>query len=292
LGSTSSNKKEKLSSKLARILNSAMAFIIAYMLIMFLFSLSTAFIGKFFGFDSNISYSGLKFELGRHKWDRLNISIIWSFGTIFTGLLGGFFFYLYSEFKSSTILANLFFLWGSVIAFSVMVAQGILPCLEPGEHLACYTNLTVVFTWLSIPLPILYIFCALFIIFLLFFSIYTSKPFLSFSYTFSKVNKATRKRKYFLETVIAPYLLAGAVLLIFNHFTYPSVNFLVINTVYLITIGISIAVSSLVTNINDIKSEEVMRYKNLQTVSPILFVMVIVLLIVFTAVNKGFYLPF
>jgi len=54
----------------------------------------------------------------------------------------------------------------------------------------------------------------------------------------------------------------------------------------------SLAVSFLVININDMKSEEVLRYKNLQTISPVLFIIFVLLLIFFTATNKGFYLPF
>jgi hypothetical protein len=293
LSSTSSNnKKEKLVSKLARILNSTMAFVIAYMFIIFLFSLATAMIGKLFGFDSNISFAGVKFDLGRHKWDRLNVLVIWSFGTIFTGLLGGLLFYLFSQFKSRINLANLVFLWGSVIAFSIVAAQSVLPCLEPGEQLACYTNLTVVFTWLSIPLAILYVLSFFFVLFLAFFSIYASKPFLAFSYSFSKVSKTDRKRKYYFETVIIPYLLGCAVLLIFTYFTYPSINFKTINIVYMACIAVSLAVSFLVININDMKSEEVLRYKNLQSINPVLFILFVLLLIFFTTTNRGFYLPF
>lgn len=289
---SSNNKKEKLASKLARILNSTMAFVIAYMVIIFLFSVATALIGKLFGFDSNISFAGVKFDLGRHRWDKLNVLVIWSFGTIFTGLLGGLFFYLFSEFKSRVNLANLVFLWGAVIAFSIFTAQGVLPCLEPDEQLACYTNLTVVFTWLSAPLVLVYLLGFFLIIFLVFFSIYASKPFLAFSYSFSKVSKTNRKRKYYFETVIIPYLLACVVLLGFTHFTYPSINFKVLNIVYMACIAVSLGVSFLVININDMKSEEVLRYKNLQKTNPVLFILFVLLLIFFTTTVRGFYLPF
>jgi hypothetical protein len=273
-----------------------MAFVIAYMIIIFLFSVVTALVGKLFGFDSNISFLGVKFDLGRHKWDRLNVFVIWSFGTIFTAMVGGFFSYLFSQFRSTVNLANLVFLWGSVIAFSIFAAQGVLPCLEPGEYLACYTNLSVVYAWLSVPLTVAYILSGIFILFLAFFSIYTSKPFLSFSYSFSKVSKTGRKRKYYFETVIVPYLLACLVLLAFIHFTYKDhqgvANFRAVNIVYMACIGISLAVSFLVININDMKSEEVLRYKGLQSINPILFILFVLLLIFFTTTNRGFYLPF
>ena len=289
---SSNNKKEKLASKMARILNSTMAFVIAYMLVIFLFPLATGLIGKLFGFDSNISFAGVKFDLGRHKWDSLNVAVIWSFGTVFTALLGGLFFYLFIQFKARVNLGNLVFLWGAVIAFSIFAAQGVLPCLEPGERLACYTNLTVVYTWLSTPLTIIYILSFFFLAFLAFFSIYASKHFLAFSYSFSKVSKTDRKRKYYFETVIVPYLLGCLVLLSFTRATYPSVNFKAVNVVYMACIAISLAISFLVININDMKSEEVLRYKNLQKTNPVLFILFVLLLIFFTTTVRGFYLPF
>lgn len=289
---SSKNKSEKVTSKAARIINSVMAFMIAYLLIMFLFSVTTGLIGKIFGFDSNISIAGVRFDLGSHKWDRLSVFVVYSFGTFFTVLLGGFFYYMFSNLKSRQNLANLVFLWGAVIAFSIVAAQGLLPCLEPDDQRACYTNLTVVFAWFSFPLFVLYILCFLFFALLTFFSIYTSKPFLAFSYSYSKVSKTERKRKFYFETVLVPYLIACTLLQVFMHYTYPIENFRVLNLIYMICIGVSLTVSFLVININDMRAEEVLRYKNLQTVSPALFILFILLLIFFTTTNKGFYLPF
>jgi hypothetical protein len=220
------------------------------------------------------------------------VFVIWSFGTVFTAFLGGLFFYLFIQFKARVNLANLVFLWGAVIAFSVFAAQGVLPCLEPGERLACYTNLTVVYTWLSVPMAIVYILSFFFVAFLAFFGIYASKHFLAFSYSFSKVSKTDRKRKYYFETVIVPYLLGCLVLLTFTKWTYPAINFKVVNMVYMTCIAFSLAISFLVININDMKSEEVLRYKSLQKTSPVLFMVFILLLLAFTMTVRGFYLPF
>ena len=158
--------------------------------------------------------------------------------------------------------------------------------------MACYTNLSVVFAWLSFPLPVVYIISAIFCAFLVFFSIYTSKPFLSFSYTFSKVNRTTRKRKYYTETVVIPFLLACIVILVYTKHTYPPPNFYILNEIYLICIGLSLAISFLIINITDMKTEEVLRYKNLQAINPALFVVFMLVLIFFTAIKGGFFLPF
>lgn len=270
-----------------------MAFVIAYMIIIFFFSLATALMGKVFGFDSHMSYSGVTFEIGRHKWDRLNILFIWSAGTFFTIFVGGIFAYLFMQLKERVLLGNLVFLWGSVIAFSIVGAQGILPCLQPGEYLSpFYNNLAVVFAWFYFPVPVLYGIGVLFTAFLAFFSIYTSKPFLAFSYSFSKVNKTERKRKYFFETVILPYFLGAGVILSYTYYTYQSVNFIFLNMVYILCIAASLVVSFFVININDMKVDEVLRYKKLQKLNPVMFIVFIAILIFFAITSKGFYLPF
>jgi hypothetical protein len=290
---SSSHKREKFSSKSARVLNSAMSFAIAYILIMFMFAIATALMGKLFGFDSYISLTGVKFEIGRHKYDAWNVFLIWSFGTFTTALIGIFCSYIFYQLREKLYLGNMVFLWGAVISYSIIAAQGILPCIQPGDYYSpYYSNLSVVFAWLSVPIPLLYIISLAFIAFLVFFSIYTSKPFLSFSYSFSKVNKTDRKRKYFFETVFVPYIAAAFILLSYFHITYQSMSFFYVNLVYILCIGLSIIVSFLVININDMKVEEVLRYKNLQKLSPALFIVFMVILLFFVVIKQGFYLPF
>jgi MFS family permease len=289
----SANKKEKLSSKAGRVLNSAMAFVIAYMLIIFSFYVVTALMGKIFGFDATVYYYGVKFELGKHKWNRFNVFFIWGFGTLFVFVLGGLFSYLFYRFKEKLFLVNLIFLWGSVISFSFVAAQGILPCLQPGEWVSpFYQNLAVVFAWFFVPVAILYVLGFLFMAFLVFFSIYTSKPFLSLSYSFSKVNKKARKRKYYFETVFLPFFIASIAILTFTYNTYQLMNFIFLNVIYLGTIFLSLIVSFFVININDMKMDEVLRYKNLQKLNTVLFLFLAFLLLFFTVTSRGFHLPF
>ena len=287
-----SNKKEKLSSKIGRIVNSMMAFMIAYLGIMFFLYLSTALMGKLFGFDAQIYYYGVKFQLGKHKWTNFNVFWIWSFGTLFTFFLGIAFSFLFRYFKDRLVLGNLVSLWGMVIAFSIAAAQTVLPCLGGYEGSAYYTNLSIVSNYLSLPVPVLYIICIVALVILAFFSTNTSKSFLSFSYSFSKVNKRDRKRKYYLETVFVPYMLASVLLLAFFNENYRYTNFIHQNVVYLGVTGFSLLVSFLVINISDMRSDDVLRYKNLQQVSAGLFVILMMLLVFLAVTWQGFYMPF
>jgi hypothetical protein len=289
-----SNKREKAASKVARILNSAMAFMIAYLGIMFFFYLSTAIMGKFFGFDAQVYYFGVKFQLGRHKWTPANAFWTWSFGTFFTVFLGVICSYLYHYFKEKVALGNLRALWGAVIAYSSAAAQGVLPILASGDndHSPFYTNLSIAFNFLGLPIPVLYIICIIFMILLVLVSTNISKSFLSFSYSYSKVNKRDRKRKYYFETVLIPFVLASFLLLMFFQQTYQYANFVVQNIVYLIVIGSALILSLFVINISDMKSDDVLRYKSLQQISAAFFVILMMILVFLAVTFQGFYLPF
>ena len=195
----SSNKREKLASKVARVLNSAMAFAIAYVGIMFFFYLVTGIVGKALGFDAQVYYYGVKFQLGRHTWNIWNVFLIWSAGTVFTFFLGILCLFLYSYFREKIVLANLVSLWAAVICFSVVAAQTLLPCLSSSnDPSSFYTNLSIVFAYLNLPGALSFINCVVFLGLLTFFSSTIAKSYLSFSYSFSKVNKRNRKQKYFL----------------------------------------------------------------------------------------------
>lgn len=289
-----SNKREKAASKIARILNSTMAFMIAYLGIMFFFYLSTAMMGKLFGFDAQVYYYGVKFQLGRHKWTPANAFWIWSFGTIVTGLLGVVCSYLYYYFKEKVSLGNLVTLWGAVIAYSIAAAQGVLPILASGDddRSPFYTNLSIAFNFLGLSMPVLYIICIFFMILLVFVSTNVSKSFLSFSYSFSKVNKRDRRRKYYMETVLVPFVLAGLLLLLFFRQTYQYTNFVMQNMVYLAVVAFSLIISLFVINISDMKSDDVLRYKSLQQISAAFFVILIMIMVFLAVTFQGFYLPF
>ena len=122
---------------------------------------------------------------------------------------------------------------------------------------------------------------------LVFFSIYSSKPFLSLSYSFSKVNKLKRKRKFFLETAIFPFLIGGLVVLLF---TFPLNVY--INIIYLFAIAVSLVISIIVINLQELKIDEVLRYKSLQEINVPLVVFLSLLVVLFTATWKGLYLGF
>ena len=87
-------------------------------------------------------------------------------------------------------------------------------------------------------------------------------------------------------------MIACALLLVFFEKTYQYPYFVLQNMLYMFIIGLSLLVSFVVASIIDINPDEVLRYKNLQQINAVMFVVLISILIFLTVTYQGFYLPF
>lgn len=279
------NKGEKWKSKFQRIANSVTAFCAAYMICMFGYYLATALMGKIFGFDAWVYYYGVKFIQGKNPWGRLNILFTYGAGSFFLVLFGGLCMFAFYRLKERMLVVNLIWLWGFVISTSMFCSQFIMAALSGQEYNSpFYQNLAVVFAWLYFPMPVIYFFSIPAMALLVFFSIYSSKPFLSLSYSFSKVNKAKRKRKYFFETAFVPYIFGAGIML---SFTFPLNMY--VNLLYVAMIGLSLVLAFFIINIQDMKVDEVLRYKTLQQINiPLLVICAIIFLFLFVTFNGIF----
>lgn len=292
--SDASNKREKNSSKAGRILNSAMAFVIAYLSIIILFYLFTALVGRAFGFDPQIYVYGIKFIVGRHRWATGNAFVIWSSGTVFIILVGRLCSFLHDMLSERLILFNLVALWGSIIAYALAAAQTLLPILTAGydETSPFYTNLAIAFNFAGIPVWLLYVISLIAMLLLLAGTSRAGRTFLAFSYSFSKVNRRSRRRKYFVETALLPFAIGGVIILIFFHETYQFYNFDLQNLLYMGVILLVLLLLLLLSGMSEVGQDDVLRYKNLQQLNAALFVVMMVMLIFMVVLNQGFYLPF
>ncbi len=291
--SEAANKGEKNSSKAGRAFNSAMAFVIAYAGILSLLCVSTALVGRIFGFDPQIYFYGIKFTLGRHRWTTANAFWIWSSGTIIITLIGVLCSRLYGYLRERLLLLNLVLLWGSIIAYSVAAAQTLLPLLSGYDETSpFYTNLAIAFNFADVPVWALYIICVIAFLLLLAGTSGAARSFLSFAYSFSKVNRRSRRRKYYIETVLLPYLLGAAIVFLFFRQTYQFYNFNAQNLLYLSVIAVVLLLALLLAAVSEISQDEVLRYKNLQQINAALFVVMMVLFMLLVVGYQGFYLPF
>ncbi len=262
--------KEQWYDKLIRILNSTVCFCLAYVTIIFGGFFTMALMGKFFKFDANIYYFGIRFLLNGHKWSKLKVSFIYSTYPLFALLFGLLMLYIFDRVKRKPALLNVFLVWCFVIGTSFFTAQGLIASLGANEfNSPFYQNFAVVFAWWFLPVPFVYATNIFFAALLLYFSINYPKFFLSFSYSFSKVNKASRRRRYFLETAVVPFIL-GAIAT--TAITFPMNIF--IHSIYLMVIGISLLVSWVALFYLEILKDDVLKYKVLQKFG---FLMLVVL---------------
>ena len=269
--------KEQWVDKLIRIFNSAVAFTLAYVIITFGGFFSMALVAKFFKFDANIYYFGIRFLLNGNKWTKLKVSVIYSTYPLFALLFGLLMLYIFARIKKKPSLFNVFLAWSFVIGTSFFTAQGIISSLGANEfNSPFYQNFAVVFAWSFLPPPFVYALNIFFGALLLYFSINYPKLFLSFSYSFSKVNKASRRRNYFLETAIVPFFL-GAIAT--SAITFPMNIF--VHAIYLMVIGFSLLISWVSLFYLEVMKDEVLKYKVLQKFGFImLFVLAMVIMFI------------
>ena len=278
--------KEQLYDKLIRIFNSTVCFCLAYALITFGGFFSMALIGKFFKFDANIFYFGIRFMLNGHKWSRLKVSLIFSAYPVFALLLGLAMLYIFDRIKRKPALLNVFLVWCFVIGSCFFVAQGLIASFGANEfNSPFYQNFAVVFEWWFLPPPFVYAFNIFFALLLLYFSINSPKMFLSFSYSFSKVNKSSRRRQYFIETAVVPFLL-GAVAT--TALTFPMNIF--VHSIYLLVIGVSLLVSWIALFYLEILKDDVLKYKVLQTPGFVMAFMLALLVIFIKVYWRGIFI--
>ncbi|HRG90702.1 MAG TPA: hypothetical protein PLW44_16885, partial [Chitinophagales bacterium] len=249
--------KEQWYDKLIRIFNSTVCFVLAYAIITFGGFFSMAMVGKFFKFDANIYYFGIRFMLNGNKWSRLKVTLIYSSYAFFALLFGLLMLYIFDRVKRKPAILNVFLLWCFVIGTSIFAAQGLIASFGANEfNSPFYQNFAVVFAWWFLPVPFVYATNVLFVVLLLYFAINYPKMFLSFSYSFSKVNKSSRRRQYFIETAVVPFII-GAVAT--TALTFPMNMF--VHGIYLFVIAIALLVSWIALFYLEILKDAVLKYK-------------------------------
>ena len=277
---------EKWQSKISRILNSTMCFCIAYAVMMTGFNLTTAIMGKVFGFYTTTYYYGAKFVVNHNYWTRLSVFFVYGSGIAFVALFGIVCGVLFFKLKEKSYILNLVFLWGMIISGSVIAAQGLIIHLGAEQYISpFYQNLTVVLSWFHVPLVLYYPLS--FILFLLGVgsAIYSCKPVLTLAYSYSKVNKLARKQKYFFETAVIPFIVGAIAMLAF---TFPLNMWL--NILYIGFIALSLVIGFIALRFFEVKTDEILRYKNLQIGSLYIFFILAILLGALTLTWRGIYL--
>lgn len=263
-------QSEQWQSRISRTINSTACYTLAYILLTYLLWFVTGIAGRLYKFDSFIYYYGIKFILNGHAWSTLKVAVVYSSGPVVVLALAMLSLFLFNRMKDIRTLLNVFFLWVFITGTGIFVSEVIIADLGYRNYSSIfYQGLAVSFSWLRMPSFVLYLLNVLAVISIIFTGTNSARPFLAFSFSYSKVNNLKRRRKYFFETVITPYI-AGSLLTIVAVFPkdWSAKNVLILlacmHIIYLAVIGSVLGIAWLSLAYLEISKGELGRYKSLQ----------------------------
>jgi hypothetical protein len=203
--------REQWDSKLFRVVNSAICSALAYLSVLFTCGATKSFTESLFQIKSNLMfYESFPVANEPDVWYLKNILIIFSSGilaSVILGLLGLFLFHRLKEFNIPIVM---YFLWLYVWAIAMFCAQGLLALLGLEEYYSPYfNNFVVALAWLRFPKILAYVLVPLSLAALTFLCFFSTRPFISVSYSYGKVNKLQKRRKFFFETAMVPFAISA-----------------------------------------------------------------------------------
>jgi hypothetical protein len=275
--------REVASSKIWRVLNSSICFVIIFLTFTYSFYLVTALAGKVFGFDSTLGYNEVKFNIHQVFWTKKTVTLICGMGPAFVLLLGLFCAYIFSETKRYSYIANVILMWGFVVGVSVFISHFFAGMFGNGDiNSPYYQNMAAIYAFFSVPPAVSYFFSLGAFLALIFFSVNFAKPFMSFAFSYRKVNKLNRKFRYFLEIAILPFIIGSMVV---TFITFPTAIYL--NTLVLLTIAVSLGITLYSLNYISVTLDDVNRYKFLQQPSGLAIFLFFAVIVAIYILKKG-----
>lgn len=258
-------------------MNSAICFTVVFLLFTYLFYFFTAIAGKVFGFDSSLVYNGVKFNLHQIFWSKKTVTVICGAGPFALFAIGLFCAYIFSETSRKPYLVNVMLMWGFVIGVSLFLSHifsGVFGINDINSPF--YQNFAAIYAFFNVPYALAIAAAVIGFLMLLFFSVNFAKPFMSFSFSYRKVNKLNRKLKFFLEIAIVPFIIGSFVV---TFITFPLNIYQ--NTLNLLTIGVGLAMTLYSLNYVNVTMDDVNRYKFLQktNVAGLVFLLVVIIFI-------------
>lgn len=261
-----SKNTEQWYSKLFRVFNSAVCFSLAYLLLTYAFWFATGFASRIYKFDAKVYYYGIKFILNNHSWTATKVTLIYLAGPVFCLIAGLIARVAFRESKKEKTMISVFLLWLSIIGSCIFVAQGIVAILGAYQYQSSYYHgLAVVLSWWRVPMFVIYLIGAGCIALLIYFAINYARPFLLFSYSYSKVNKLSRRRKYFFETAMAPFVLGAFITsLVTMTMSLPYNVNMPVHVIYLSVIAFALIVAWYALSYIEVLKGDISRFKSLQ----------------------------
>ena len=287
---------EEWQSKVSRTVNSTACFSLAYVILTYLLWFTTGLTGMLYKFDSLIYYYGIKFILNSHGWSKTSAVVVYSTGPLFILLLALVALLLFNRTKKIRTILNLFFLWMFVIGISLFISQIIMAAFGIYRYDSLYyQGLAVTFAWLRTPAKVVYWLNVPVVLLMVYVGVNCARPFLSFSYSFSKVNNLGRRRKYFFETALVPYIVGSLVTTIAlfpKELSAKGVLILLASThlIYIVVMGMILGIGWLSLAYVEVSKPELLRYKSLQVPNIIAIILTVVSWAFIYVTFRGVYL--
>jgi hypothetical protein len=270
--------KEKWHERLSRVINSTACFSVAYILLTYLFWFGMGVAGLIARFDSFIYYYGIKIILNDQNWSKLKVSFIFFAGPGLCLGLGLLCLFLFNRLKKFNNAINIFLLWMFVIGTTMFTSETVVATLGTHHYASpYYKGFAVIFSWWHLPRPVVYLFALPLLFLFLFFCVKYAKPFVITAFSYSKVNTEGRRKRYFIETAIIPFILGAVVTSVV---TYP-MN-LEIHAIYITMIALSMLIGWFSLTYIKVSKEELVRYEAMKTLNPFfLFLLLMAISLVF-----------
>lgn len=279
----SQREKESDVKRLGRIVNSTFAFCLSFVLITYIGFWAMALSARVFGINSTVYYYGIKFILNDVHWSRFNILFIFASPVFFQLLWGLISLYLFYKTEKRHSIINLVFLWSYKLGIVLGLSHFVSALLGFNEYDSpFYHTIAVVVSWLRMPKAIVIVGLIAAVSIMTYLSISTIRPFLRMSFSFTKVNQNSRKRRFYLELVCIPAIVGSFVC---TYYTFPYNFYMtVLNAILLLFI---LCVNLYVLNFTSITIEEIHRFQFIQKINLPLFVILSITLTVIYFVRGG-----
>ena len=273
---------EEWQSRVSRTVNSTVCFSLAYVILTYLLWFVPGLTGLAYKFDSFVYYYGIKFILNGHGWTKLTAASLYASGSVCILALALTAIFLFSRLKEIRSIANLFFLWVFIVGISIFISQVIMAGIGMYHYNSIYyQGLAVSFAWLRIPASVVYTMDVLVIMLLVYIGVNSARPFLIFSFSFSKVNNLERRRRYFFETALVPYILGSLVTIVAifpKELSAKNVWLLLASThaIYIAVMGMILGTGWLSLSYVEISKQHLARYKTLQEPNVVTFIIMVI----------------
>ncbi len=203
-----SSGREKWNSKLFRIVNSAMAYGIAYVLLQSGYFLITAAAANSYGIISTVTFHSFTYSSPIQDWFKKSVVLSYSSGLLFLLMSAAIGLLVYWFTKKYDSPLRLIFLWLAVLGITMSGAEVLNGALGLSDfHSPFYQGFAIAMAWLYVQPIIAFVAAAFFLFSILASGVLFTRLFLQNAYSYRKVEKLKNRRKYFVEIAMVPALI-------------------------------------------------------------------------------------